>query len=256
GGNAYLRGVLTGRATPASCSEFWQQLLRESDLQPPPKRRKESKLPSGGSARAVHPPDLGAAAKSPPPLPKRSLRIPDAFLKDARPATILRLIPRDVSFAPIHLFARNSFKVGRSLYHADFITRVLPETAENEKLTKEIGRVHVLLERSGSEIAIRDGNGEQPSVNGSRIDGGALTHDKPVPRTKKPVVSLYRNYELEVVPLLGVDDRGCEISNEADWSGPDALPVPGSGAVVFRPLNNQPSLRQAAWTLSRLRFTP
>jgi hypothetical protein len=255
GGNAYLRGVLTGRATPASCCEFWQQLLRESDLQPPPKPRKESQPPSGAPSKALHPPDPGAVAMPPPPLPKRSLRIPDAFLKDARPATILRLIPRDVSFAPIHLFARDSFKVGRSLYHADFITRVLPETAENEKLTKELGRVHVLLERSGSEITIRDGNGEQPSVNGSRIDGGALAHDKPVPLTKKAVVSLYRNYELEVVPLLGADDCGCEISNEADWPGSDTPPMPVSGAVVFRPLNNQPSLRQAAWIFSRLDFT-
>jgi hypothetical protein len=225
-------------------------LLRESDLQPPPKRRTEKKS-AAASGQAKTP---ASAVSPPPPPPKRSFVIPEAFLKQARPSTILRLTPHDVSFAPIHLFARNSFKIGRSLYHADFITRILPETAENEKLTKEIGRVHVLLERNGAEITIRDGNGEQASVNGSRLDGAILPHDQPVPLAKKAVVSLYRNYDLEVVPLLGSYDRGCEIANEKDWAGTEATPIPISGAIAFHPLNNQPSLRQAAWIFSRLDF--
>lgn len=253
-GNGYLRSVLTGQTNPTSCTDFWQQLIRESDVQPVLKRRKEAKPPSAPKkARSSSPP--APTASPPPPPPRRSLCIPEPFLKEARLATILRLTPRDVSFAPIHLFARNSFKIGRSLYHADFITRILPETAENEKLTKEIGRVHVLLERRGSEIVVRDGNGEQPSVNGSRLDGAILTHEKPTPLTQKTVVSLYRNYDLEIVPLLGSYDRGCEITNEAAWPGPAATSAPIGGAVVFHPLNNQPSLRQAAWIFSRLDFS-
>jgi hypothetical protein len=256
GGNSYLRGILTGRTSPASCSEFWKQFLRESELQPAPRRRqREAKAPRrpepSGKAKQSDP---APAISPPPPPPRRGLRIPDVFLKDSRPATILRLTPRDVSFAPIHLFARNSFKIGRSLFHADFITRVLPETADNEKITKEIGRVHVFLERKGSEITIRDGNGEQSSVNGSRLDGAPLTHAQPTTLAKKAVVSLYKNYELEVIPLLGAYDRGCEITNEADWTGAAASQVPINGAVVFQPLNNQPSLRQAAWIFSRLDF--
>lgn len=255
GGNTYLRNVLTGQTTPATCTEFWQQFLRESDLHPAPKRRAEAK-PKPAPVKTEPAPAPSTAATPPPPPPLRSLRIPDAFLKESRAATILRLTPRDVSFAPIHLFARNSFKIGRSLYHADFITRILPETAENEKLTKEIGRVHVLLERKGSDLTIRDGNGEQGSVNGSRLDGAPLPHDRPAPLTNKAVVSLYRNYELEVIPLLGSYDRGCEITNEADWVGtPEVVPVPINGAVVLHPMNNQPSLRQAAWIFSRLDFS-
>jgi hypothetical protein len=259
GGNSFLRGVLTGRTSPASCSEFWKQFLRESELQPASRRRKKvAKAPDSlnrpvSSAKAKLP-DPAPAVTPPPPPPRRELRIPEVFLKDSRPSTILRLTPRDVSFAPIHLFARNAFKIGRSLYHADFITRVLPETAENEKITKEIGRVHVYLERKGSEITVRDGNGEQSSVNGSRLDGAPLTHTQPVTLTKKAVVSLYKNYELEVIPLLGAYDRGCEIVNETDWTGADASQIPINGAVVFKPLNNQPSLRQAAWIFSRLDF--
>jgi hypothetical protein len=68
-------------------------------------------------------------------------------------------------------------------------------------------------------------------------------------------VSLYRNYEIEIVPLLGAYDRGCEISNERDWAGGDAPPIPINGAVIFQPLNNQPSLRQSAWIFSRLDFS-
>jgi hypothetical protein len=259
GGNSYLRDVLVGRAKADTCTEFWKQFLRESDLQPAPRRRKEAK-PAGAPARASSPAGEGLSTDSappvtpPPPPPIRSLRIPDAFLKDARQAVILRITPRDVSFAPIHLITRNSFRIGRSLYHADFITRILPETADNEKLTKEIGRVHVLLERNGSEITIRDGNGEQPSVNGSRLDGAPLTHGTPVPLAKKVVVSLYKNYELEVRPMFGANDRGCEITNVADWQGPDAPQLPIDGAIVFHPLNKQPSLRQAAWIFTRLDF--
>jgi hypothetical protein len=251
GGNVYLRNVLTGPGVVATCSEFWQQFLRESDLHPEPKRPREMKAQKAPARKAEPAPVVAPPA----PPPKRNLRIPDAFVKEARPATSLRLTPRDVSFAPIHLFARNSFKIGRSLYHADFITRILPETADNEKLTKEIGRVHVLLERKGAEVTIRDGNGEQASVNGSRLEGADLTHDHPVPVTRKTVVSLYRNYEVEVVPLFGSYDRGCEILNEADWPGSSATPMPINGAIVFQPLHDQPSLRQAAWIFTRLDFS-
>jgi len=256
GGNVYLRTVLTGQSVPATCAEFWRKFLQESDLHPEIKPRRQAKPPADSKKKPEAPAKLTPAVQPqpPPPPPKRILRIPDAFLKEARPSTILRLTPRDVSFAPIHLFARNAFKIGRSLYHADFITRILPETADNEKLTKEIGRVHVLLERNGSEITVRDGNGEQPSVNGSRLDGATLTHDRPAPITKKSVVSLYRNYELEIVPLLSAYDRGCEIANEADWPGSDAGPVPINGAIVFHPMHEQPSLRQAAWIFTRLDF--
>jgi hypothetical protein len=256
-GNAYLRGVLTGQSTPASCSDFWKQLLRESDILPP-RRPAKAKV---AKPSAPAPPPKRVAAKAvppvapPPPPPVRSLRIPEVFLKDMRLATILRLTPHDVSFTPVHLFARTSFKIGRSLYHADFITRVLPETAENEKLTKEIGRVHVLLERNETNITIRDGNGEHGSVNGSRFDNAPLTHERPVVVSGKAVVSLYRNYEIEIVPLFGAYDRGCEISNEADWAGPETPAIPINGAIVFHPLNNQPSLRQAAWIFSRLDFS-
>jgi pSer/pThr/pTyr-binding forkhead associated (FHA) protein len=253
GGNAYLRGVLTGQTVPQSCAHFWTQFLRESDLHPPARRGRSTpaKTPASSAPSIERP----APASPPPPPPIRSLRIPDVFLKDTRLATILRLTPHDVSFTPVHLLARTSFKIGRSLYHADFITRVLPETAENEKLTKEIGRVHVLLERDGSKITIRDGNGEHGSVNGSRLDNAPLTHEHPVPLTGKAVVSLYRNYEIEIAPLLGSYDRGCEIKNLAEWSGADAADIPINGAIVFHPLNNQPSLRQAAWIFSRLDFS-
>jgi hypothetical protein len=258
GGNSYLRSVLTGQSVPESCSHFWKQLLHESELQAPARRRSESK-----PAKAPAPPEPSIKSKTPqpapavvpsPPPPVRSLRIPDVFLKDTRLATILRFTPHDVSFTPVHLFARTTFKIGRSLYHADFITRVLPETAENEKLTKEIGRVHVLLERRGSAITVQDGNGEHASVNGSRLDNAPLTHEHPVPVTGKCVLSLYRNYEIEIAPLFGAFDLGCEITNEADWAGPDAPETPISGAIVFHPLNNQPSLRQAAWIFTRLDF--
>jgi hypothetical protein len=168
---------------------------------------------------------------------------------------MLRLTPRDLSFTPIHLIARPSFRIGRSLYHSDFITRVLPETPENEKLTKEIGRVHALAELRGDQITLRDGNGEQGSVNGSSFEGAALSSEAPTPVLHAGCLSLYRNYELEVTPLLGASDLGWTIENEQLWSGPADLPLAIAGAVAFRPRREQPMLRQAAWIFSRLDFT-
>jgi hypothetical protein len=248
GGNAVLRRVTSGGEVPPTCAAFWELLLREAELRRVPRRRPEA------SPAAPQAPK-GGAPKPPPPPPRRSLRIPDAFLRSVYPATILRLTPRDISFTPIHLFARPSFKIGRSPYHADFVARVLPETAENEKLTKEIGRVHVLLEQNGNQLTIRDGNGEQASVNGSLLDNAPLAADSPAPLTGKAVVSLYRNYELEVIPHLGSYDRGCEITNEGDWPGPEPATPSIQGGVVFRPLNNQTLLRQSAWIFTRLDFT-
>jgi hypothetical protein len=44
---------------------------------------------------------------------------------------------------------------------------VLPETADNAKLSNELGRVHAIAELRGDRLYLRDGNGDQASLNGT-----------------------------------------------------------------------------------------
>jgi hypothetical protein len=169
--------------------------------------------------------------------------------------TMLKLIPSDITNVPVQLIARPQFKIGRSLYQADFIARVLPETADNEKQTKEIGRVHVTAELKGGRLVLFDGNGAQPSVNGSSLGGATLSAERPTPLEGPGVLALFKNYELDVLPLLGASDLGWDLANESMWPGPGATTPSMHGAVVFTPRRNQPMLRKAVWLFTRLDFT-
>lgn len=278
-GNIMLGRIVEGGAPPANCAAFWADFLQATGLTdappkqfvpplpvsaPPPPLPPPSPVLAGAPAKAGPPklpvsapvpPPIPAAPVMPPPLPKkRALTIPDAFIPAVQPGTALRLTPRDISFTPLHLVSRPYFRLGRSLYHSDFITRVLPETPDNEKLTKEIGRVHVLAEVRNGTVLLRDGNGEQASVNGSTFHGNQLSHERGLPVTHRGLLTFYRNYELELVPMFGSSDRGCEIANEVAWAGPPSETPALSGAVVFYPKRNQPMLRQSAWLFSRLDF--
>jgi hypothetical protein len=187
--------------------------------------------------------------------PVRNLKIPEPFLVCSQAGTILRLTAPDVTVTPIHLIARAVFRIGRSLYHADLITRVLPETPENAKLSNELGRVHVLAEMNGQSLTFRDGNGEQPSLNGSIFRDVKLAHDRPTPLDRPGELALYRNYFVDVLPMLTTADRGCVITNEADWRGVNEPDPPVKGAVAFVAKRGQRLLRQAAWLFTRLDFS-
>lgn len=230
-GNAVLRRAIEGRA--ASCQALWDELKSTSGLEAKPRKK----------------------PAAPPPLPaRRQLQIPAALAGGVQPGTMLKLIPSDITNVPVHLIARPQFKIGRSLYQADFIARVLPETPENEKLTKELGRVHVTAELKGGRLVLLDGNGEQPSVNGSSFAGVPLSGERPLALDKAGVLALYKNYELDVRPLLRAADLGWDLANEAEWPGPNPQPPTVSGAVVFTPRRNQAMLRKAVWLFTRLDF--
>jgi len=291
-GNHVLRRAIEGAPKPKSCAAFWQELIREIDLRRgatsqqgaaqqensapasaiPPSRPGVSVNTGApvGLARpaavkrekaAAVPPPLPTAQPSPavpiqPPVlqPVRSLKIPEPFLRCVQGGSILRLTAPDVTVTPIHLISRPLFRIGRSLYHADLITRVLPETPENAKLSNELGRVHVIAEMKGATLSLRDGNGEQPSLNGAIYREAKLAHDRPTPLDRPGELALYRNYLLDVLPMLTTADRGCVITNENEWPGPSDPDPAVKGAVAFAPKRGQRFLRQAAWLFTRLDF--
>jgi hypothetical protein len=247
-GNIVLQRLLETSPAPARCSEVWARLVEAAGL--------EARRPKAPAPPPATPPPLPKAGAQPPPLPAgHELRIPPLFMGQGRSGQVLRLMPEDPGFAPVHLIARPVFRIGRSMYQADFVARVLPESPENERLTKEIGRVHTVLEAKDGAITMRDGNGDQASINGSNYNGAPLAHDRPTPLTTRGTLRLYQNYELEIIPMLSVRDRGWKIINDSGASATGAEGGGLQGGVIFQPCRQQPALRQVAWIFSRVDFS-
>jgi hypothetical protein len=148
--------------------------------------------------------------------------------------------------------ARPSFSLGRSLFHADFITRFLPESPGNDDLTNQLSRVHVLAEASGSRLTIRDGNGDTASVNGSSLDDEPLDRDQPAPLHERSLLTLGGIYSLEVIPLISSSPAPLKIANPAPVLATKTSEL--GGAVFFFPAHRQPAVRHAVWLFSHAGF--
>ena len=215
--NSVLRRALLGNAF-ASCAEFWREFLRTSE----------------GDWKIV--------------------RIPGSCLGLMPVGDVLRLIPGGAA-PPIHLVARPQFRIGRSHTQADWIARIQPATPENERRTNNLSRVHVLGELSGGKPALRDGNGEHASVNGSTFDALPLAADQLTPVRHEALLRLGEHFTLKVLPLLAAGDDFL-VENLAEWSGfgrGEPVPEP-HGAVVFAPPAVEPIQQEAVWMFTRLDF--
>ena len=214
--NRILQRALAGGGF-ASCAEFWREFLRES-----------------GS-------------------PQRVMRVPPWLTESGTRGQVLRLIPRDAS-VPVRFIARAQFRIGRSVAEADLVTRLLPKTPENEKRTHQLGRVHLCGEIIGGQPALRDGNGREPSENGSTLDGHPLAHDRATPILQRGVLTLATHYALEVIPHLAPKDD-FEIENFAALPGFYADGTPEvRGAVVFARCDGGPMPRETVWLFTRVDF--
>ncbi len=165
------------------------------------------------------------------------------------PYDSLDLIPHDDSH-PIRLVARAQFRIGRSPDHSDWIARFQPETPENEILTNELGRVHVIGEVLGGVPTLLDGNGSEASINGSTFDGEPLTAGDATSITRCGVLTLGEFYAVDVIPLSSnADDFAIDGQTDLGSSQSDLR-----GAIVFAPRLLEPTLRDAAWIFTRLDF--
>lgn len=179
--------------------------------------------------------------------------VPPALLSSAEPATLLRMLPRNLALAAVHLVARPVFRLGRSPFQADFITRFLPANPANDELTHQLGRVHILAEASGTRVTIRDGNGDAASVNGSSLDDTSLDNDQPAPLHHRAMLTLGGVFSLEVVPLVSPAPAPLKITNLGD-DAPSERPPEVGGAVYFFPTHRQPAVRHAVWIFSKAGF--
>ena len=165
------------------------------------------------------------------------------------PNDSLRLTPCDESPC-IHLIARPQFRIGRSPDHSDWVARFQPETPENEIFTNELGRIHVVGEIVQGRPALRDGNGTDPSINGSTFNDQPLTATAGLPVRRRGLLTLGELYGIELVPLFSQPDDFL-VEGLPEWR---EQPAEMHGAIVFAPRLFEPTLRDAVWIFTRLDF--
>ncbi|MEA3207408.1 MAG: hypothetical protein QOE70_465 [Chthoniobacter sp.] len=204
----------------------------------------------------AEPSDFRPAAplEQPAPPKSRTLRIPPARGAPGTPARVLKLVPANSATPAIHLIAQPKFKLGRSLSHADFVARFLPETSASDDLTNQISRTHALAECNGGRLFLRDGNGDAPSVNGTNLDDEPLASHPPTPLRNRVLLALGGVYSLEVIPLVAESPTALVIPESVHWPGPPPPAPPLGGAVFFIPARGQPPLRHAVWLFSEAGF--
>ena len=165
------------------------------------------------------------------------------------PYESLRLTPSDDSPC-IHLVARAQFRIGRSPDHSDWVAQFQPATPENEIFTNELGRVHVIGEIVQGRPALRDGNGTDPSINGSTFNSQPLNANAGVPVRRRGLLTLGEFYAIDLVPLFSEPDDFL-VEGLPEWRGQEA---DVHGSIVFAPRNFEPMIRDAAWIFTRLDF--
>ncbi len=225
-GNGVLRRALLA-APHTDCQALWKDLRtgQASNLAPP--------IPLGAGRPRPRPP-----------------AIPQSLLGQPKPGDALTLTPQNPDAAALQLIARTQFKIGRSFQSADFVTRLFPETEQNEIISNRIGRVHVVAEHVGGRIVVRDGNGSTPSLNGSHLDGHLLSPNHPTPLTRRALLSLGDDYFLDLIPLLQPTPRTLPDL----WPGRNFPAPTPPGALVCEPRHGQPELRRCVWLFSEIGF--
>jgi hypothetical protein len=232
-GNAVLRRELL--AMPhADCESLWRELLRSQGAGSPPSSREclSETNPAG-----------------------RTCRIPDAFLQSAHPGELLALESRDAATVSIRLVARSKFTIGRSAGMADFVAHVLPENEANNARTNRLSRVHTLLEISEGQVALRDGNGTGPSLNGSFLDDHALMPMRPTILPHRARLVLGNEFALDLIPLPLASAPPLQIENLAAWTGPAEKKTSAPcRALVCEPVDGHVVSRHAVWLFSEVGF--
>jgi hypothetical protein len=156
-------------------------------------------------------------------------------------ATLLRLRPATRGVLPIRVSARPYLRIGRGSRASDVLTRFLPETAANDRLTERLGRVHVVGRRVNGWPCFWDGDGRCPSVNGAWLDEERLAGEAGARSERDSSLRLGREYRVRVT-CLDEEPIGLEPHGETAEAG---IEVRGC-TVIFSPCG-QPPGRLVAW---------
>ena len=230
-GNAVLRRELL--AMPhADCEALWRDLLQSQ----------------AGTLRPARTPEAV-------PTKPGEYKIPTDFLASVPPGLAVALEASKPEVLSIHLTGRPRFLIGRSSAMADFVARVLPENDTNNARTNRLSRIHAFADIEDGHIAVRDGNGTGPSLNGSFLDGQALTPTSVTILPHRARLLLGEEYALDLIPLDLIEPPLWKIANLDAWNGPaEKPPLAPYAAVVCEAAEGYGLSRQSVWIFSEAGF--
>ncbi len=145
----------------------------------------------------------------------------------------LTLRSRDEEGSAVRFVVRAELRLGRSSRLSDFVVRSFPDTPENRLRTRQFSRVHVVAEASAEGFSLRDGDGVQPSANGSTWNGQPLTASASAPIGSGGTLRLRPDFAIEVLPM-------CDAQGEPQ-------------AMTFS-AKERPAARDAVWLFKRISF--
>ncbi len=182
------------------------------------------------------------------------LIIPSTLLGAAQPGATLILSRNDQTSEQIVICSRNRFRIGRSSSAgSDLTIRFLPRNSVNDAKTRRLSRIHVTAKCTGPELLLFDGDGANPSANGSTFAGQVLSTESPV-ALESGELRLAEVYSIKVELRTFEHRHAPVIANVDDWKGPAPGAAPRlAGAVVFVPAELNSAIA-AVWLFSVAAF--
>jgi hypothetical protein len=174
------------------------------------------------------------------------LQIPGAFLKEAAPATLLRLEPMEAgSTAPeVRLVANPTFSLGRGREESDYLLWFWPRSEGNDQKTRRISKMHCVFTARETKLYVGT-----TGTNRTIFDGREVNSNGSEPLDRRGILAVAGVYFLDVTPFRSDAPQGPKISNLGNWQGPavaEGAPKPG-GSVRFLPMTRSVLPQNSTW---------
>jgi hypothetical protein len=188
-------------------------------------------------------------------LSSQTWQVPRWVRHTAQSGKALQLEPA-AGGLPVHLVARPQFRIGRSRGQSDLPIRIWTEEGhEDVEASAQISRLHVLAELTPDGPVLRDGNGAQPSANGSSFNGVPLSASHPTLIECSGELTLGGSASLELltIPRTALSELEIPGSERVDVPPGGTESRPAFGAIAARVLTARVALlRDAVWLFSEL----
>jgi hypothetical protein len=183
-------------------------------------------------------------------------QIPTAFLSRAQHGHVLDIATGPEAGISLRFVARSAFRIGRSQEMADLPLGSTQSGNAGEKLIREIGRIHVVAERVDDHFAFRDGDGNEPSVNGTLLNGKRLSPDYLETVAEEATLEFGRTPKrsgLKVKPLTIGRYAALPLANVSAWkgfSGKEPVSRTGFAGLSFTAQYETEAMIEVVWLFS------
>lgn len=177
---------------------------------------------------------------------RHRLQIPGVFLNESAPATVLRLEPmeRGATTPEIKLVTHPSFSLGRSREEADYLLWFWPRNEGNDQKTRRISKKHCIFTSRDGKLFIGTSG-----ANRTLLDGKEINANESEPLERRGILAVAGIYFLDVTPFCVDVPDDPQITNLANWQGPNTpdAAVRAKGSVRFLPMTRSVLDQNATW---------